>query len=99
MSTIIHKKITFTQVVTCFLYYISDLIHPTLSNVNDVTIECGASVSPDALGQPLASDNYDLNPELTYHDVLLPQCRVGRDWTAIDSAGNYYTERQVSELR
>lgn len=61
-------------------------------------MKCGDNISPDILGIPVAYDNEETEPTLTYMDVHLRNCALIRVWTAIDEAGNVAVANQTIEF-
>ena len=77
------------------LWYITDLVAPTLSPISDRAVACGQPYDPDTLGKPSIQDLQDSNPSLTYKDKNQPSCQLKREWTATDAAGNTASLTQV----
>jgi hypothetical protein len=69
-----------------------DNIAPVITDVPDITINCGGSTSPSTTGTPTASDNCS-TPTLTYSDVTNGNVII-RTWKATDASGNYATSVQ-----
>lgn len=65
-----------------------------ISNLNNVTINCGVDFSPSAIGIPAVFDNEDLDPNLQYRDEPVQGCILIRRWIAMDDAGNVATVSQ-----
>jgi len=70
-----------------------DAAAPTLTVPADVTIECGASISPETTGQATPVDDVDPVPTVTYTDAPASAgCggsgTISRTWTAADACGN-----------
>ena len=82
------------------LIIVNDEIPPVISDVSDITVECGGSTDPSATGEPTASDNGG-TPVVTYADVSdLSGCggytgTITRTWTATDLCDNVATSVQV----
>ena len=82
------------------LIIVNDEIPPVISDVADITVECGGSTDPSATGEPTASDNGG-TPVVTYADVSdLSGCggytgTITRTWTATDLCDNVATSVQV----
>ncbi|MDA9333361.1 HYR domain-containing protein, partial [Saprospiraceae bacterium] len=82
------------------LIIVNDEVPPTISDVPDVTVQCGDSSDPSVTGEPTADDN-DGAPVVTYGDVTdLSGCggytgTITRTWTATDACDNEATSVQV----
>jgi len=67
----------------------------TISCPPDLTIDCNSPSDPGVTGKPLANDNCDPTPELTFADesTQLNDCErlITRNWTATDACGNSNT--------
>lgn len=61
----------------------------------DVTLMCGDEFTPDITGRPNVTDTQDSNPSLTYQDSPSGGCRLDREWTAEDWAGNTNSFTQI----
>ncbi len=70
------------------------MIPPVISNVNNVTINCGGDFSPNTTGQPTVTDNEDTNVHVTFIDSPIGGCGLTRMWVASDRVGNvaYYNQ-------
>jgi PKD repeat protein len=79
---------TSTQVIT-----IVDNTKPTITDIADVTVNCGASTDPAVTGKPTASDNCSA-VTITSSDVTSGNTII-RTWTAKDASGNTATSSQV----
>ncbi len=79
---------TSTQVIT-----IVDNTKPIISDVSDITVNCGASTLPTATGTPTATDACS-TPVVIYTDVTSGN-KITRTWKATDAAGNYSTSTQT----
>ncbi len=79
---------TCTQTIT-----VVDNVKPVISDVADITINCGASSAPSATGTATATDNCS-TANVTYSDVPGTN-KITRTWKATDAAGNYITSTQV----
>ncbi len=82
---------TCQQVIT-----VNDQTPPAITCPDDITIESGASTSPDNTGNADASDNCGGNPEITYDDITVEgicveEYNILRTWTASDACGNSAT--------
>ena len=79
---------TSIQVIT-----IVDNTKPVISDIADVTVNCGASTDPSATGTPTASDGCSavtiIKTDVTSGNVIT------RTWKATDASGNYATSTQV----
>ena len=67
--------------------------------INDVTVLCGADLSPNATGIPQVTDNEDPQPTVEYEDRPSDGCRFQRIWRAADEAGNTATSIQIITLK
>ena len=56
--------------------------------LSDVNLICGADFSPVATGMPIATDNEDPDPEISFADQPADMCTTRRVWNATDDAGN-----------
>lgn len=73
-----------------------DVAPPVLACPPDATVACGAPTTPAATGTATALDACDLDPAVSFNDVVEPgNCppgdivqRIRRRWTAVDAAGN-----------
>ncbi len=77
-----------TQTIT-----IEDTTPPQISCPADISVECDASVDPSVTGSATATDNCDIDIDITYVDSEVagncPQEKViTRTWTATDDNGN-----------
>lgn len=71
---------------------------PVISDLLNVTVDCGQDNSPSAIGRPTVTDNEDLNPTLVYVDTPSQGCTVNRAWNATDSAGNWVLSNQYIQF-
>ncbi len=78
---------TDVQIIT-----IADNTKPAISDVADVTLNCGGSTAPAATGTATASDNCS-TATVTYSDATNGNV-ITRTWKATDAAGNYSTSTQ-----
>ncbi len=76
------------QVIT-----IVDNTKPVITDIADVTVNCGASTLPAATGTPNATDNCS-TVTVNYGDVPSGNTII-RTWTAKDASGNTATSTQV----
>jgi hypothetical protein len=72
---------------------INDNIKPVITDVPDITVNCGASTLPSATGTATATDNCG-TPTVTYSDVTSGNI-ITRTWKATDGFGNTATSTQV----
>ena len=72
---------------------IVDNTKPVISDLPDITINCGASTDPSVTGTPTASDGCSA-VTLTKTDVPSGNTII-RTWKAMDASGNYATSTQV----
>ncbi len=78
---------TCTQTITFV-----DNTKPVLTEPNDITINCNASILPSVTGMATATDNCS-TPVITYSDVTSGNI-ITRTWKATDASGNYITDVQ-----
>jgi hypothetical protein len=73
-----------------------DLTPPTISQLNDITVDNCDSASPNITGIPIVNDDFDSNPKIFYSDESnLDSCCTIRNWFATDSSGNLARMRQT----
>ena len=72
---------------------VKDNTKPVISDLQDITINCGASTDPQSTGTPTATDNCG-SVTLSKTDVTNGNV-ITRTWKATDAAGNYSTSTQV----
>ena len=85
----------FTQTIT-----VEDTTAPVLVLPSNVSAECSDDLSPIAFGEATATDNCDINPVITFNDVMengacIGTFRIVRTWTATDACGNTVSENQT----
>jgi HYR domain/Dockerin type I domain len=86
---------------TCVqIIVVTDSGAPSITCPANVTIECSASTLPVNTGTPVATDNCDTSPSLTFSDVTAgggcPQeYTITRTWIATDDCGNSATCAQT----
>ena len=80
------------------LFFSSDFEPPVISQVPDITVNCGKSLLPSVIGNAVANDTIDRNPVLTYSDSDGSGCTVIRTWSAVDRAGNARSEKQQIKI-
>ena len=73
--------------------FIDDFLAPVVICTANVTIQCTESTLPSNTGFPMASDNCDGAPSLSYSDVSVggacpEEFTITRTWTATDACGN-----------
>jgi hypothetical protein len=83
------------QVIT-----VQDITAPMVSDVADVTVNCGASLLPSYIGIAAATDNCTgfEDIKITYGDTTIPLVCGGvftRTWTAVDASGNTSISEQL----
>jgi predicted RNA methylase len=89
----------FGNISTCIQpIHLYDDLDPVINCPPDLTLPAGISPIPENTGFPIVTDNYDLNPSVTYTDVTetLPLEQViTRSWTVTDVCGNTSTCTQL----
>ena len=86
---------TCTQIIT-----VQDISAPVITCPNAVTINCQDSQLPANTGSATAIDNCDVNPVISYADVIvvgncLGNYTINRTWTSIDNCNNANTCLQI----
>ena len=71
-----------------------DFDAPNITAPNDVSINCGDSISPTVTGNPNISDSEDTSPVVAYEDEDGSGCFIIRTWSATDRAGNTAKKQQ-----
>jgi hypothetical protein len=66
----------------------------------DTVVECGSSTDPSATGTPVAVDDLDATPDLSYVDLSIPgscdgEQQIERTWFATDQCGNVVNGTQT----
>jgi uncharacterized repeat protein (TIGR01451 family) len=75
-----------TQAIT-----VDDTIAPVITCAGNVTIDCDESTDPSDIGNATATDNCDIDVEVTYSDVSdggTCSENITRTWSATDDCGN-----------
>jgi VCBS repeat-containing protein len=80
---------TDVQVIT-----IVDLVKPTITAPNDITISCSASTTPSYCGGSATGSDNCSTVTISYSDVTVGN-KITRTWKATDASGNYATDAQV----
>jgi hypothetical protein len=83
---------TDVQVIT-----IVDLIKPTITAPNDITISCSASTTPSYCGGSATGSDNCSSVSISYSDATAGN-KITRTWKATDASGNYSTDVQVITL-
>nr|MDQ3017556.1 hypothetical protein [Bacteroidota bacterium] len=93
-----------SNVITCVqIIVIKDLVRPTITCPQNITVDCAAGVLPAVTGQPTVTDNCTstANMQATYTDVNIvpPGCNgtvtLRRTWKVSDACGNSSTCNQT----
>jgi hypothetical protein len=75
---------------------VKDEAKPVITDVADVTVNCGASTLPAATGTATATDNCGGAVNITFSDVLSNNGNtITRTWRATDAGGNFATSSQT----
>jgi Ca2+-binding RTX toxin-like protein len=75
-----------------------DTTAPILTLPSDITVETGSPTDTSATGVATATDNLDLNVNITFSDSTVSST-ITRTWVATDDAGNVSSANQIITIK